>query len=192
MIAEQARFAMAKIARLPPLGATSCSRPGWQRHNVAMPSFDATDRAILDRLQTDGRIPNIELAEAVSLSPSACLRRLRALEQDGVIAGYRAELDRERLGLQMTIFVQLRVNRHAHETSSRVEEALNAIPAVVASYLISGEADLLVEVAAPSLAAYERILLDQLLTIPHVIDARSTFAIRTFKSRGPLPLDALS
>jgi len=156
-----------------------------------MPSYDATDQAILARLQTDGRIPNIELAEAVNLSPSACLRRLRALEQDGVIAGYRAELDRERLGLQMTIFVQLRVDRHAHETSTRVEEALNAIPAVVASYLISGEADLLVEVAAPSLAAYERILLDQLLTIPYVVDARSTFAIRTFKSRGPLPLNGL-
>jgi Lrp/AsnC family transcriptional regulator, leucine-responsive regulatory protein len=153
-----------------------------------MAAFDDTDRAILTRLQTDGRIPNIELADAVNLSPSACLRRLRALEQDGVIAGYRAELDREKLGLQMTIFVQLRVDRHAHQTSTRVEEALNAIPSVVASYLISGEADLLVEIAAPSLAAYERILLDQLLTIPHVIDARSTFAIRTFKSRGPLPL----
>jgi Lrp/AsnC family leucine-responsive transcriptional regulator len=156
-----------------------------------MPSFDAIDLAILRRLQTDGRIPNIELAEAVSLSPSACLRRLRALEQDGVIAGYRAELDRQRLGLELTVFVQLRVNRHAHETSSRVEEALNAIPSVVASYLISGEADLLVEIAAPNLAAYERILLDQLLTIPHVIDARSTFAIRTFKSRAPLPLVGL-
>jgi Lrp/AsnC family leucine-responsive transcriptional regulator len=153
-----------------------------------MPSFDATDLAILTRLQVDGRIPNIELAEAVSLSPSACLRRLRTLEQDGVIAGYRAELDRERLGLQLTIFVQLKVNRHAHETSTRVEEALTAIPAVVACYLVSGEADFLIEIAAPSLAAYERILLDQILAVPHIVDARSTFAIRTVKSRGPLPL----
>ena len=153
-----------------------------------MPSFDATDLAILTRLQVDGRIPNIELAEAVSLSPSACLRRLRTLEQDGVIAGYRAELDRERLGLQLTIFVQLKVTRHGHETSTLVEEALTAIPAVVACYLISGEADFLVEIAAPSLAAYERILLDQILTVPHIVDARSTFAIRTVKSRGPLPL----
>ena len=155
-----------------------------------MPSFDATDLAILTRLQADGRIPNIELAEAVSLSPSACLRRLRTLEQDGVIAGYRAELDRERLGLQLTIFVQLKVNRHAHETSTRVEEALTAIPAVVACYLVSGEADFLIEIAAPSLAAYERILLDQILAVPHIIDARSTFAIRTVKSRGPLPLES--
>jgi Lrp/AsnC family leucine-responsive transcriptional regulator len=154
--------------------------------------FDVTDRAILNRLQIDGRIPNIELADAVSLSPSACLRRLRALEQDGVIAGYRAELNRERLGLDLTIFVQLKVERHSQETSARVEEALTAIPAVVACYLISGETDFLVEVAAPTLAAYERILLDQILVIPAVIDARSTFAIRTVKSRGPLPVDRLT
>ncbi|MEV6304323.1 Lrp/AsnC family transcriptional regulator [Actinoplanes sp. NPDC051861] len=153
-----------------------------------MPSLDSTDRAILNRLQVDGRIPNIELAEAVSLSPSACLRRLRALEQDGVISGYRAELDRERLGLQLTVFVHLKVAGHAQETSVRVEAALTAIPSVVACYLISGEADFLVEIAAPSLAAYERILLDQLLAVPYVVDARSTFAIRTIKSRGPLPV----
>jgi Lrp/AsnC family leucine-responsive transcriptional regulator len=179
---------MAKIAVLKGWRATSCCDPGFGPHNVAMPSFDPTDRAILTRLQTDGRIPNIDLADAVNLSPSACLRRLRALEQDGVIAGYRAELDREKLGLQLTIFVQLRVNRHASETKDRMEQMLTAIPAVVACYLISGEADFLVEIAAPSLAAYERILLDQLLAIPHVVDARSTFAIRTVKSRGPLPL----
>ncbi|BCY11808.1 Lrp/AsnC family transcriptional regulator [Actinoplanes sp. L3-i22] len=153
-----------------------------------MSSFDATDRAILSRLQVDGRIANNELAEAVNLSPSACLRRLRALEQAGVIAGYRAELDRERLGLELTVFVQLKVNRHSHETSTQVEAALTAIPAVVACYLISGETDFLIEIAAGSLAEYERILLDQILAVPHVVDARSTFAIRTIKSRGPLPV----
>jgi Lrp/AsnC family leucine-responsive transcriptional regulator len=91
-------------------------------------------------------------------------------------------------GLDLTIFVQLKVERHSQETSSRVEEALTAIPAVVACYVISGETDFLIEVAAPTLAAYERILLDQILVIPAVIDARSTLAIRTVKSRGPLPV----
>ncbi len=156
-----------------------------------MPTYDSTDRAILAVLQEDGRIPNIELAERVSLSPSACLRRLRALEQDGVIAGYRAELDRDRLGLQLTIFVELKVERHSLETSNRVEAALLAIPAVVACHVISGSADFLVEVAAPALNAYERVLLDQILAIPSVMDARSTFAIRTVKTRGPLPLTHL-
>jgi Lrp/AsnC family transcriptional regulator, leucine-responsive regulatory protein len=157
-----------------------------------MASYDRIDLAILGRLQTDGRIANIDLAEAVSLSPSACLRRLRALEQDGVIAGYRAELDRDKVGLQLTIFVELKVEGHSQETSSRVEQALTAIPAVVACHVISGAADFLVEVAAPTLAAYERILLDQILVIPAVVDARSTFAIRTVKTRGPLPLSHLA
>lgn len=154
-------------------------------------AYDRIDRAILERLQTDGRIANIDLAEAVSLSPSACLRRLRALEQDGVIAGYRAELDRDRIGLQLTIFIELKVEGHSQATSSRVERALTAIPAVVACHVISGAADFLVEVAAPTLAAYERILLDQILVIPAVVDARSTFAIRTVKTRGPLPVSHL-
>lgn len=156
-----------------------------------MIAFDTTDRAILDRLQSDGRIANIDLAHAVSLSPSACLRRLRALEQDGVIAGYRAELDRARLGLDLTIFVELQVRGHSQQTSQAIEEAIMAIPAVVSCHLISGTADFLLEVAAPSLATYERILLEQILAIPSVVDARSTFAIRTVKSRAALPLDHL-
>ena len=157
-----------------------------------MPPYDRIDLAILGRLQTDGRIANIDLAEAVSLSPSACLRRLRALEHDGVIAGYRAELDRDKVGLQLTIFVELKVEGHSQQTSSRVEQALTAIPAVVACHVISGAADFLVEVAAPTLTAYERILLDQILVIPAIVDARSTFAIRTVKTRGPLPLSHLA
>ena len=157
-----------------------------------MAPYDRIDLAILGRLQTDGRIANIDLAEAVSLSPSACLRRLRALEQDGVIAGYRAELDRDKVGLQLTIFVELKVEGHSQQTSSRVEQALTAIPAVVACHVISGAADFLVEVAVPTLTAYERILLDQILVIRAIVDARSTFAIRTVKTRGPLPLSHLA
>ncbi|MCO8276790.1 Lrp/AsnC family transcriptional regulator [Actinoplanes sp. TRM 88003] len=109
-----------------------------------------------------------------------------------MIAGYRAELDRARLGLDLTIFVELRVEAHSQETSQLVGSALNAIPAVLACYVVSGSADFLVEAAASSLAQYERILLDQILAIPSVVDARSTFAIRTVKSRGPLPLGHLA
>jgi Lrp/AsnC family leucine-responsive transcriptional regulator len=157
-----------------------------------MTTLDATDRAILDHLQADGRMANIDLAHAVSLSPSACLRRLRALEEAGYIAGYRAELDRDRLGLDLTVFIELKVEGHSLETSQAIEGALTANPAVVACHIVSGTADFLVEVAAPSLAAYERILLDQILAIPSVVDARSTFAIRTVKTRGPLPLGHLA
>lgn len=151
--------------------------------------LDRTDRAILRHLQQNGRTPNVELAEAVSLSPSSCLRRTKALEADGVIAGYRAELGRERLGLGLTVFISLKVAQHSRETSRTIEAAVAAIPAVVACYVVSGEADLLIEAVVPSLAEYERLLLDGILAIGPVTDARSTFAIRTVLSRGPLPLD---
>jgi Lrp/AsnC family leucine-responsive transcriptional regulator len=147
------------------------------------------DRAIVSRLQADGRIANVDLADAVSLSPSACLRRVKALEGDGIIDGYRAEVNRVRAGLGLTVFIELRVEGHSRETSARVERALTAIPAVVACHVISGAADFLVEVAVPDLARYEQLLLDEVLTIPGVGNARSTFSIRTVLSRGPLPLD---
>lgn len=150
---------------------------------------DSTDRAILERLQRDGRIANVDLAESVSLSPSSCLRRTKALEADGLIAGYRAELDRERAGLGLTVFISLKVEQHSRETSRQIEAALTKIPAVIACYVVSGEADFLVEAVVPDLAAYERLLLDQVLAIGPVTDARSTFVIRTVISRGPLPLN---
>ena len=151
--------------------------------------LDTVDRAIVARLQQDGRIANVDLAEAVSLSPSACLRRVKALEASGVIAGYRAEVSRLRAGLGLTVFIGLKVEGHSQETSSRIEEALLAIPAIVACYLVSGTYDFLVEAAVPDLASYEQLLLGQILTIPSVVEAQSTFAIRTILSRGPLPLD---
>ena len=153
--------------------------------------FDATDLAILARLQSDGRKANVDLAEEVSLSPSSCLRRTKALEARGVIAGYRAELDRERLGLGLTVFIELSVARHSRQTSREIEEGLTAIPAVVACHLVSGDADFLVEAVVPSLAVYEEVLLDRILAIEPITSARSIFALRTVLNRGPLPLDQL-
>lgn len=153
--------------------------------------LDPTDRAILTRLQRDGRIANIDLAEEISLSPSSCLRRTKALEAQGVIAGYRAELDRGRLGLGLTVFVEIKVARHSRETSRLIEAALTAIPAVVACHLVSGDADFFVEAAVPSLAVYEEVLLDHILAVDGVTSVRSSFALRTVLSRGPLPLDHL-
>ena len=158
-----------------------------------MPDYalDATDRAILEHLQRDGRIANVDLADAVALSPSSCLRRTKALEAAGLISGYHAELDRERAGLGLTVFISLKVAQHSRETSRTIETALTVIPAVVACYVVAGEADFLVEAVVPSLGEYERLLLDRILAIEAVTDARSTFAIRTILSRGPLPVDQL-
>jgi Lrp/AsnC family leucine-responsive transcriptional regulator len=154
-------------------------------------SFDATDRAIVTELQRDGRMANVDLADAVSLSPSACLRRTKALEAAGVIAGYRAEVDRDAVGQGLTVFIALRVDQHSRETSRLIEDSLAAIPAVVGCHVISGEADFLLEAVVPDLAAYERLLLDEVLAIAPVRDARSTFVIRTSRSRGPVPVNRL-
>jgi Lrp/AsnC family transcriptional regulator, leucine-responsive regulatory protein len=149
---------------------------------------DKIDRAIVAELQRDGRIANVDLADAVGLSPSACLRRVKALEADGIIAGYHADIDRARAGLGLTVFVGLRVEGHSRETSSLVEQGLLAIPEVVACHVVSGGDDFLVEAAVPDLASYEQVLLDQILAIGPVTEVRSTFAIRTVLSRGPFPL----
>lgn len=150
---------------------------------------DRVDRAIVTALQRDGRIANVDLADEVALSPSACLRRVKALEASGIISGYHAEVSRPKAGLGLTVFIGLKVDGHSQETSTRIEQAMTAIPAVIACYLVSGSDDFLVEAVVPDLAGYEQLLLGQILTIPSVVEARSTFAIRTVLERGPLPLD---
>ena len=189
MLRQNPWHAMANIATEPSHGTIKL-REGYHRPmNVPSHVPDKVDRAIIAVLQRDGRMANVDLADAVGLSPSACLRRVRALEADGIIAGYRAEVSRARAGLGLTVFVGLKVDGHSRETSSRVEEALLAIPAVVACYLVSGSDDFLIEAAVPDLAGYEQLLLDKVLAVPAVTEARSTFAIRTVLSRGPLPLE---
>ena len=150
--------------------------------------MDATDRKMLAVLQEEGRISNAALAERLHLSPSPCLRRLRALEQDGVIAGYRAVLDRQKLGIPMTVFVELKVDGHSDRSAAAISKAVNATPEIVAAHIVSGSADFLLEVAVADLAAYERVMFETLLRLPNVADVRSNFALRTVKPAGPLPL----
>jgi Lrp/AsnC family leucine-responsive transcriptional regulator len=150
--------------------------------------MDAIDRQMLAILQRDGRIANAALADQLHLSPSPCLRRLRALEREGVIAGYRAELDRVKLGLGLTVFVEVKVDRHSDRTAEAISKALRAAPEVVAAHIVSGSADFLLEVVVADLAAYERLLFDTLLQLPNVADVRSNFALRAVKARAPLPV----
>jgi Lrp/AsnC family transcriptional regulator, leucine-responsive regulatory protein len=150
--------------------------------------MDALDRQMLTILQRDGRISNAALAEQLHLSPSPCLRRLRALERDGVIAGYRAELDRVKLGLGLTVFVEVKVEGHSDRMAEAISQALRAAPEVVAAHIVSGSADFLLEVVVADLAAYERLLFGTLLRLPNVTDVRSNFALRAVKARAPLPV----
>lgn len=153
--------------------------------------LDAIDRKIITALQRDGRLTNVELAEEVGLSPSPCLRRVRLLEEAGIINGYHATLDRKGVGLGLTVFVGIKVERHHDVTASAFREAVRERPEVITCHLVSGDADFLLQVVVPDLAAYERFLLDALLKMPGVSDIRSNFAIQTVKSGAPLPLDHL-
>lgn len=150
--------------------------------------LDTFDYAILAALQADGRLSNVELAEKVGLSPSPCLRRVRQLEVAGYIRGYRAVLNRPALGLGLTVFVGISVEKHSAGNAAALQAALEAMPEVVAAHMVSGEADFLAEIVVPDLAAYERLLTAKLLTLPMVKDVRSNFALRPVKTDGALPL----
>lgn len=153
--------------------------------------LDGIDRRILAALQRDGRLTNVELSEAVGLSASPCLRRVRLLERAGVIAGYHAALDRKAIGLGLTVFVGIKVERHHDEEARAFRNAVEGLDEVVSCHLVSGEADFLLQVVVADLAAYERFLIGTLLKLPGVSDIRSNFAIQTVKDRAPLPLDHL-
>ena len=150
--------------------------------------LDAIDLRILSALQQDGRLTNQELADKVGLSPSPCLRRVRRLERDGFIRAYRAVLDRESVGLGLTVFVDIKVEKHSRDNAKALQDTLAVMPEVVACHMVSGTADFIVEIVVPDLKAYEWFLTEKLLTLPMVGDIRSNFALTQVKSDAALPL----
>ena len=158
--------------------------------------LDAFDRKILEALQRDGRLSNVQLADEIGLSASPCLRRVRLLEEAGVIRGYQASLDRDEVGLGLTVFVGVKVERHNDEQAEAFRLAVTALPQVISAFLVSGESDFLLQVVVPDLRGYERFVTGSLLQLPGGRDLRSNFAIRTVQTpgalpRGHLPRDAL-
>ncbi|UUC51341.1 Lrp/AsnC family transcriptional regulator [Pseudomonas citronellolis] len=153
--------------------------------------LDAYDHRILAALQCDGRLSNVQLAEAIGLSPSPCLRRVRLLEEAGVIRRYGADLDRDQVGLGLTVFVGIKVERHHEEQAEAFRRAVVDLPEVISVHLVSGESDFLLQVVVPDLRAYEHFLTGTLLKLPGVSDIRSNFAISTLKESAPLPLQHL-
>ncbi len=156
------------------------------------PSLDAIDRRIVAELQIDARLTNVELAERIGLSPSPCLRRVKRLEATGVIAGYRAVLKRQQVGLGFSVFVAVKLSGHANESALAFEKAVTAIDEVIGFHLVSGEADYLLEVVVPDLQRYQRFLVGKLLALPIVREVHSNIAIQTLKAGAPLPLAHLN
>ena len=155
------------------------------------PELDDFDHRIIAALQGEARLTNVELAERVGLSPSPCLRRVKRLERDGYIEGYGARLGRGRVGLGLTVFLEIKIEAHANDRAEAFQDAVLALPEVVACHMVSGDFDYLLEVVVPDMAAYQRVLVGKLLSLPIVKEVRSNIALQTLKAAGPLPLDHL-
>lgn len=155
-----------------------------------MIALDRIDLAILDVLQREGRISNADLAERVHLSASATLRRLQRLERDGVIAGYGARLDPAALGLDLTAFVRVQLEKHGSASIDTFVEAVRGWDEVVACHALTGDMDYLLQVVVRDLAHFSRFLLDRLLNATGVADVNSSFVLRTVKAPSGLPLPA--
>ena len=145
--------------------------------------LDALDMAILAALSQNGRVSQVELAERIPLSPTAIARRIKALEEKGVIEGYQARVSRPALGLTMTVLVQVSLKSQSEELLASFEKAVTAAPSVVSCHLMSGEDDYVLTVLARDLSDYERIHRHELSRLPGVTRLRSSFALREVKSR---------
>lgn len=151
--------------------------------------LDAIDLSILGALQQDGRMSNAALAEKVGLSPSACSRRLDHLEKSGAIRGYHAQVSNQALGHTMTVIVHISLTGQFHNTLREFEDAVQRCPNVLVCYLMSGEYDYILRVAAKDLADYERIHRDWLSALPHVVKINSSFALREVIDRPNVGVD---
>lgn len=150
--------------------------------------LDAADRRILRALQRDGRMPITALAEAVGLSATPCQRRVKRLEDAGVIASYAARISAARVGLPLQAFVQVALESHSEEVAERFHTALAARPEVIAAYTMSGEMDYLLHVLAPDMEAFGEFATRALLRMPGVKETRSSFVLATLKEAGEVPL----
>ncbi len=152
--------------------------------------LDRIDQALLVELQRDGRLSNRELAERIHLSESACLRRVRALEEAGVIDRYAALVSQSRVGLPGNVFVSITLNRQEQADLRAFEEAVRRVPEVMECYLMTGQQDYLLRVVVSDAADFERLHSQHLTRLPGVARVHSSFALRTVRKSTELPLRA--
>jgi len=158
------------------------------RKNLRIMKIDPFDHAILRILQLDGRITNSALAERVNLSESATLRRIRQLEQSGLIEGYSAVINQHKVGCPVNVFVNITLERQEQAHLREFEEAVRLVPEVMECYLMSGEYDYLLRVVLADTADFERLHSQHLTRLPNVARVQSSFALRTVQKSRELPV----
>jgi Lrp/AsnC family leucine-responsive transcriptional regulator len=155
-----------------------------------MPRLDRTDRRILDLVQRNGRISNLELAESVGLSPTPCARRLKRLEESGLIRETVTLLDQDALGLKLTAYIGISMDRHTPDRFAAFEAEVTSYPEVLECSVVTGQAaDYLLKAVLPDMQHYEQFLLGRLTRIPGVTGVHSSFELRRVVQRTVLPLD---
>ena len=150
--------------------------------------LDATDWRILKELQANGRITNVELARKVGISPPPCLRRMRALEQSGIIAGYFALLDEKQLGFQLIAYVSVGLHSQSEADLRAFENRILAWPLVREAEMLSGEADFILKCVAPDLTSFQDFIIQELTAAPNVASVKSTLVIRRVKFEPGVPV----
>lgn len=162
---------------------------------MTMPSrrpLSEADRRILHVLQAEGRIPNVELAERVGMAPSPCLRRVKALEEDGIITGYRAQISRRAVGFGVMAFVQINLGQHTDDSTERFREAIGRLEEVTECHAVTGDHDYLVRVVARDLEDLGDTVLRRLLRLPGVKDVRSSIVLQVVKDAPPVPVTLIA
>jgi DNA-binding Lrp family transcriptional regulator len=151
-------------------------------------SFDRIDRQILAHLQQDGRMTNVELAERVGLTAPPCLRRVRALEEAGVIRGYHADLDPASLGFPITVFAMVSLRSQAEHDLAAFEAHVAEIPEIRECHMLNGEIDFILKIVAGDLKSFQEILTTHLTPAPNVASVKTSLTIRTAKSTSGIPV----
>ncbi len=150
--------------------------------------LDHIDHKILRHLQENARITNAELADRVGLSPTPCLRRLRRLETDGIIKGYHTEVDREALGVNVTVIILVKLEREDDKTLREFEAEIQKRSEVMECYLVTGKFDYFIRVLVPTLASYETFLSETILRMPNISTVESSFTLREVERKVVMPL----
>lgn len=151
--------------------------------------LDRIDRKILNDLQEQGRMTNVELAQRVGISAPPCLRRVRALEEAGVIKGYHADIDASTLGFGVTVFAQVGLSSQSETDLKKFEDLVRSWPLVRECYLVSGEADFIMKIVAEDWDSYQKFLTTHLTTAPNVSHIKSALGIRVAKHKPGVPVD---
>lgn len=158
---------------------------------MSVAEISPADLRILKQLQKSGRMTNQELAEKVGMAASPCWRRMKQLEDSGVITGYQANIDRKKIGLGLLAFIRVKIDSHSEEDAQRFEQEVGALPPVIACYAIAGDADFMLQVVSKDLDSFSSFAMEVVRRLPGIKEMQTSFVLREVKPLDVLPLQGI-